>query len=309
MTTTADIADTTEITDSVDLFATESGRKTAVLPTAIFQQLIDTVSDAAASKSHIPALMTVRLTAEDGALTARATDLSWGVEASVPATVIGSFDVCLAAKRLSSLAASYLPTMSTKLDLKGTEMVVTCDRSVSRFKTVDPEEFPQFPKTGADILSCAGERIGLAGRLVPWAASTVTGDRLNAVKLTVTAPGGWHPGGVRQVRGHRLGRAGHGGAGRPGDGVQELHRPAAAAQSPGRPGQDHRAGTQGAGPPGRHRGRSEPRPPGRAVPPGGDDRHHRRPLPGGGRKSPRCPSCWTTTSSRARRWTPAPRWW
>lgn len=141
------------------------------LPARSLQEQLALVEPAAAKRTNLPILVNVRLTTEGDGLMAQATDLEWGVVVNTPADTIGHLDVCVPAQRLRQLVDTFPADKAVQLDLHGTELVVRCDRSLTRLKTIDPDEFPRFPINPAPVMEFDGARLKLASDLVGWAAS------------------------------------------------------------------------------------------------------------------------------------------
>ena len=152
---------------------------TVEVDASLLREQLGLVCPAAAGHSWLPALMTVRLTAEGEALTARATDSTWGVEAITTVRANGGFDLCVEAKRLHGLVGTFtVPDSKVLLEVDGTTMTVRCGRSVSRFHTISPDEFPSFPDGANALLECCADRVKLAADLSAWAASRETASPL-----------------------------------------------------------------------------------------------------------------------------------
>lgn len=161
-----------------------------VVPVARFQDMLARVEPAVARSSWLTALLSIRLFTEPDTLRAQGTDATWGVDSSVVASVQGGFDVLVPAKKLRALVDTFRPAGSVTLELRGTEMVVKSDRSVTRFHTASADEYPTFPQATGTLLDCQGERLKLAADLTAWAAARDDGrPALKNVQAKVSSEG------------------------------------------------------------------------------------------------------------------------
>lgn len=114
---------------------------------ALFSQALGVVSHAVASKSSMPILSNIYLSAEDGDLRISATNLELGINYRIPAEVAEEGAVTVPAKLLIDFV-NTLPddTVSLELDAKTQTLSVRCKQVISMIKGIDASDFPPIPE-------------------------------------------------------------------------------------------------------------------------------------------------------------------
>jgi len=110
-------------------------------------QLLSTLAAVAkgmSSRSTMPILSGVLLTAEGGTLTLRTTDLETSVQSGVAALVLEEGEAVVPGRLLNEIVKS-LPESSVSLDSADGGLTVSCADSSFRLNTLDPMDFPAFP--------------------------------------------------------------------------------------------------------------------------------------------------------------------
>lgn len=104
------------------------------------------------SKSPLPILQNMVLTAANGRLTAKATDLFLGTESSVTCDVKTDGSVAVDAKRAAEIAKS-LGAGDVKLKLDKGQLTVKSGKSSFKLGTVPLDNFPSIPGVGPECIS------------------------------------------------------------------------------------------------------------------------------------------------------------
>lgn len=100
-------------------------------------------------RANLPVLGSILLTAENGRLVLRATNLECGVELNVPAKVQAEGMVAVPAATLTGFLANARGK-SVSAELKGEVLKVETQTSSASIKTLPHEDFPLLPRVSAD---------------------------------------------------------------------------------------------------------------------------------------------------------------
>ncbi len=133
--------------------------------------LFKTVHKAVASRTTKPVLAMVKLRAEGQTLTATATDLEFGLRASVPADVYQPGETCVAPGKLMSVLAEVGGRVELYLDGEVVRLKVVGRRDKWQFPSGDPNEFPDLIESDAEPVALLGSDLATAVRQVEYAAS------------------------------------------------------------------------------------------------------------------------------------------
>lgn len=110
------------------------------------------VTKALSSRTTLPILAGVLLTAEGDGVVLQATDLEISIRDKVPAAVEGSGSVVVPGRLLAEVVRS-LPESKVEIETSSFDKItVTCAESHSSFtlKTLPPDDFPRFPEVGEE---------------------------------------------------------------------------------------------------------------------------------------------------------------
>lgn len=120
----------------------------------LLQWAIQTAQRCASSKSSIPVLGGILISADPGGLTFKATDLELAIECTIPAQVREEGNVVVPARYLSDLVRR-LPdqTIGLELDSQTRNLVFTYSGSSFQLNTINAEDFPLLPSADAEAES------------------------------------------------------------------------------------------------------------------------------------------------------------
>lgn len=114
---------------------------------AILSQALGVVSHAVASKSSMPILSNIYLSAENDELKLSATNLELGINYRIPAEVNEEGAVTVPAKLLIDFVNTLPDDMVTlELDTKTQTLSVRCKQVITAIKGIDANDFPPIPE-------------------------------------------------------------------------------------------------------------------------------------------------------------------
>jgi DNA polymerase-3 subunit beta len=133
---------------------------------------LSVVSRAVSSRAATQSLAGILLSAEDGGVDLRATDLEMGLKTKLVAEVERPGDVLLPGRLLAELARS-LGDPSVTIELRETERDVEIRNGGSSFhlRTLPSEDFPKFPEEEGEALKIPAAALAATVELVARAAS------------------------------------------------------------------------------------------------------------------------------------------
>lgn len=112
-------------------------------------EVLSVVSKGTSSRTTLPILSGILLSAAAEKLTLQATDLEISVKASVDAAVERPGDVVAGGRYLSDIVRS-LPEGAVTLEVSGDMLNITSGASSFKIKTLPADDFPRFPEVSAD---------------------------------------------------------------------------------------------------------------------------------------------------------------
>ena len=107
------------------------------------------VSKGTSSRSTLPVLSGVYIKADRGGLTMQATDLERSIRYDVMALVEEPGETVIPEKLLLDIVKN-LPDAAVEFKTQDNSVSVSCDASTFILKTLDPEDFPEFPQIDID---------------------------------------------------------------------------------------------------------------------------------------------------------------
>lgn len=110
-----------------------------------FLSALQKAKNATEKKSALPILNNFLISVEDEKLTLRATDLENFLSINLRAEAESSGKVAVNADKLTNVVKN-LSSATVFMELKEDKLVVTGGRSTFKLVTLDPEDFPEFPK-------------------------------------------------------------------------------------------------------------------------------------------------------------------
>jgi DNA polymerase-3 subunit beta len=114
-----------------------------------FSSAITTLARFAERRTNLPVLSTILITAENGRLLLRATNLECGAEMSVSAKVTGEATAAIPANTLSGFL-NNARGKNVSVSLKGEVVKVETQNSSALIKTLPHDDFPLLPRVSAD---------------------------------------------------------------------------------------------------------------------------------------------------------------
>ena len=111
-----------------------------------FEEALKKAREATEKKSALPILTNFLISADDGKLTVKATDLENYLTLSVRADVEEGGSVCVSSRSLSDIVKN-LTSAVLQMETDGDKLVLMGGRSRFRLPTVPTEDFPEFPET------------------------------------------------------------------------------------------------------------------------------------------------------------------
>lgn len=113
------------------------------------QNALSVVMKGVSSRSTLPILSGVYIDAQTDAITMQSTDLELSVQVSAPALVEESGKIVVPGKLFSDIVRS-LPDAAVNIQAADSDLKVTCDTSTFSIRTLNPDDFPGFPKAEAN---------------------------------------------------------------------------------------------------------------------------------------------------------------
>jgi len=114
------------------------------------QQSLSVVSKGMSSRSTLPILSGIHLETDEGSLHFRTTDLEISIQHYVPALIERDGATVVPGKLFSDIVKS-LPEAAITLDLRDDDLTVSCLDSVFIIHTLNPMDFPVFPKIDSTV--------------------------------------------------------------------------------------------------------------------------------------------------------------
>ncbi|MFR3272946.1 MAG: DNA polymerase III subunit beta [Slackia sp.] len=102
------------------------------------------VSKAASSRSTLPVLSGVYVKAQGSSLVMQTTDLERSIRYTVPALIEEEGSIVIPEKLLLDIV-KQLPEAAVGFETQEGTVSVSCDKSSFVLKTLDPNDFPEFP--------------------------------------------------------------------------------------------------------------------------------------------------------------------
>lgn len=126
----------------------------------------------APSRSTLPVLENTLLSAIDGRLTLKATDLDLHMATGFPCELAREGAICLPSKRLASLIRE-LPTETVSFEVSGQVATISSGKLVTRLNGLPAEEFPSGEDEDfSDSITLPGTELSAAIRRTAFCAST-----------------------------------------------------------------------------------------------------------------------------------------
>jgi len=107
------------------------------------------VSKGMSSRSTLPILSGILMSATNGTLSLQATDLEVSVKHSSPGLIEEEGSVVVPGRLLNDIVRS-LPEAAVVLETEGDRVLVRCQQSSFTVKSMDPSDFPKFPEVAVD---------------------------------------------------------------------------------------------------------------------------------------------------------------
>lgn len=112
------------------------------------QNALSVVMKGVSSRSTLPILSGVYIDAQTDAIIMQSTDLELSVQVSAPALVEEPGKTVVPGKLFSDIVRS-LPDAAVNVQAAESDLKVTCDTSAFAIRTLNPDDFPGFPKAEA----------------------------------------------------------------------------------------------------------------------------------------------------------------
>jgi len=150
---------------------------------------LSVVSKGMSSRSTLPILSGILMTAADGLVSLQATDLEVSVKHSTAALVDQEGQVVIPGKLLGDIVRT-LPEAAVALEKEGDVVLVKCQHSSFTLKTLNPADFPKFPEVSVDRQVTLSSQ--LVGSMVKKVSKAVSRDEtraiLTGVRLMIEGP-------------------------------------------------------------------------------------------------------------------------
>lgn len=117
--------------------------------TSALARAVAVVSKGISSSAEEPLLGGILISAEDGSIEMQSTNINVSIRHVMPSNVEEGGRAVVSGRILSGVVKN-LPDAVAEFSLDGDVMVVSCEKSVFRLRTLDPAAFPEFPHVDAD---------------------------------------------------------------------------------------------------------------------------------------------------------------
>ncbi|MFN3813131.1 MAG: DNA polymerase III subunit beta [Aquificaceae bacterium] len=121
-----------------------------------FLEALQKAKTATERKTALPILNNFLLVAEDDKLFCKATDLENFLTFSIRAVILQEGACTVNADKLTSVVRS-IPSVEIQMEVKEDKLVLTGGRSVFKLTTLNPEDFPEFPKIKVSTSISSGD--------------------------------------------------------------------------------------------------------------------------------------------------------
>lgn len=132
-----------------EILRTSSVRKGAIVKFSInqseLQNALSVVMKGISTRSTLPILSGVFIQAQNDTLTMQTTDLELSIQFTVDALIEEPGDIVVPGKLFSEIIKN-LPDAAVHIDGNEEAIVITCDAASFSLKTLNPQDFPGFPK-------------------------------------------------------------------------------------------------------------------------------------------------------------------
>jgi DNA polymerase-3 subunit beta len=141
-------------------------------------EALNVVSKGMSSRSTLPILSGVLLSASEGVLSLQSTDLEVSVKHACPALIEDEGQTVIPGKLLGDIVRS-LPEAAVTLETDGEVVVVRCLQSSFTVRTLNPNDFPKFPQI--DIEKTVSLPASTMSLMVKKVSKAVSRDETRAV--------------------------------------------------------------------------------------------------------------------------------
>ncbi|WP_350454580.1 DNA polymerase III subunit beta [Slackia heliotrinireducens] len=114
-----------------------------------FLNALNVVAKGASSRSTLPVLAGVKITARSASLVLETTDLDRSIRCVV-AALVEDEGMCVIPQKLLSDIVKNLPDAAITVDVDDSEATVSCDKTSFTLHTLIPDDFPSFPEVNID---------------------------------------------------------------------------------------------------------------------------------------------------------------
>ena len=157
-----------------------------IISKASLSKAITSASKAVSTNTAIPILSGILLRAEEGVLELQSTNIDQSIRIKVAANVEEPGDAVVSGKVLANIVKS-LPDEAVTIESSGTTATIKCGRAKFRLNTLDPKDFPEFPK--AEPEASATIRCALLSDMVDRVYKMTSKDKsrpiLSGIKLDI----------------------------------------------------------------------------------------------------------------------------
>lgn len=150
------------------------------------QKKLGILSRAVSPRSQLPVLLNIALTAKEGKLQLRTTDLEIGIQVTIPASVEEKGEITIPAKTFSELTASFSPDEKISLIFDKTTLIVKTPKTKSILPTINQDEFPKlYEDKGEPVASLSQATLQKdLGRVIFAASVDIARPALSGVLIT-----------------------------------------------------------------------------------------------------------------------------
>lgn len=135
------------------------------------QQALNIVSKGITSRSTLPILAGILISAQDDNIKLQSTDLETAVSHQVSADVISAGKIVVPGKLFVDIIKN-LPNAAVHIELSGNQAIITCMNSSFNVSTLFADDFPEFPYVKTDqLISIPSSDLARAVTRVAFAAS------------------------------------------------------------------------------------------------------------------------------------------